>query len=96
MITLAVSLTTWLVWAIVGIVAGYMTGRLVARGSAALYVIIGIIGAVAGGWAFTAACGDSDDQQIISLITSLAASGVLLWVTTLIAGKKNPDDDTDI
>lgn len=94
MIPLAITITTWIVWAIIGIIAGYMTGRLIGRARLTpLYVIIGIIGAILGGWAFVTLIGDSEDQQIISLLTSLLISGIFLWITTAITGKRHPDDN---
>lgn len=93
MVSLVVSVTTWIVWAVIGIVAGYMTGRLVNKGrKTALNVIVGIVGAVIGGYAFVACCGDSDNNQIISLLSALAVSGLCLWLSTAILAKNHEEE----
>lgn len=94
MTSLAITTTTWIVWAVIGIIAGYMTGRLIGGGRrTALNVIVGIVGAVLGGWLFVASVGDSENNQIISLLTSLFVSGVFLWILTIILPKPKSEDD---
>ncbi len=96
MIIASISVTTWIVWAVIGIAAGYMSGRLLNSGRlTALNVIIGACGSLLGGWGFTAACGDNETQQILSLLTALVVAGVLLWISTAIAGRFIKRDDND-
>lgn len=93
MIPLEVTVTTWLVWIIIGIVAGYMTGRLIGGGSKTfLNVVIGVVGAVLGGYIFISMCGDTENNQIISLMSSLAMSGLFLWVATALLVKKHDEE----
>lgn len=93
MIASSITLTTWLVWAVIGIVAGYMTGRLINDGRfTSLNVTIGVIGALIGGWLFVHFMGASENMQILSLVTALIASGIFLWILTLITGRYRSDD----
>ncbi len=90
-----VTITTWIVWAVIGIIAGYMTGRLINEGRrTALNVIVGIVGAIAGGWLCVHFFGDSENMQILSLVTALIVSGLLLWILGLVAPVNKDDDES--
>lgn len=88
-----VSVTTWIVWIVIGIIAGYMTGRLINDGRrTALNVIVAIAGALLGGWACVYFLGNSENMQILSLVTALAVAGLFLWILSFVT----PADTDDI
>lgn len=92
MITAAIGLTDWLVWALIGLIGGYMAGRLLTSGGMATVarVIIGIAAAIGGGYAAMMWFGENDYGQTISLVGAVVACGIVLWVMSLIF--KSPDD----
>ena len=65
MILAGIGLTTWLVWALIGAVGGYMCGRLMTSGGvpAAVNVAVGIASAIGGGYAFIRWFGENDYGQ---------------------------------
>lgn len=76
---------------IIGIVAGYIAGRIMRGGGFGLFInlIIGIIGGVLGGWLFSLAGIYSSGGIIGSLITSTVGAIVLLWFVGLVNRPKN-------
>lgn len=91
MITTAIGLTDWLVWALIGLIGGYMAGRLLTSGGLAtvVRVVIGIAAAIGGGYAAMMWFGENDYGQTISLVGAVVACGSVLWVISLIF--KSPD-----
>lgn len=89
--------TNWLVWGLIGIIGGYMAGRLLTGGGVAMWVriIVGIIAALAGGYAFMAWFGSNDYGQTISLVGSVAVCAIVLWLVGLIFKSGGDDSDTD-
>ena len=69
---------------IIGIVAGFVAGKLMRGGGFGFLVnlVVGIIGAVLGGWIF-GLLGISTTGIIGSLITATVGAIVLLWVISL-------------
>lgn len=99
MITLLASLASvgtsiWLVWGLVGLIGGFMTGRFKGAGSVftLLAVIIGIAGAVGAGALFAALAGVDDRMQYASLIASVAGAALLLWILWLCVRRPRTDD----
>jgi uncharacterized membrane protein YeaQ/YmgE (transglycosylase-associated protein family) len=70
-----------LAWMLLGIIAGYMASRLV-RGSAdglVLDVVLGILGAVAGGWLFNRfGLAGVTGFSVYGLFVAIAGAGLLL------------------
>lgn len=95
MITAAIGATDWLVWALIGVIGGYMAGRLLTSGgmALALRVIIGIAAAIGGGYAFLMWFGENDYGQTISLVGSVVVCGIVLWLISLIF--RSPDTPED-
>lgn len=59
----------WIVWTIIGIIGGFMVGRLVPRvRSTAFSVCVGICGALLGGWLLLL-IGSTATMQAVSLAT---------------------------
>lgn len=71
---------------IIGILSGFVAGKLMRGGGFGLVVnlIVGIIGGVLGGWVFSL-LGISAGGIIGSLITSVAGAIILLWIVGLIS-----------
>ena len=88
-----IDITNWIVWAVIGIIGGYMTGRLLTNGglSRVLNVIFGIIGAVGGGYALSVWFGVNNYGQTISLLGSVVVCALVLWFLNLIFPKKSDD-----
>ncbi len=69
---------------IIGIVAGFVAGKLMRGGGFGLLVnlVVGIIGAVLGGWVF-GFLGITTTGIIGSLITATVGAIILLWIISL-------------
>jgi uncharacterized membrane protein YeaQ/YmgE (transglycosylase-associated protein family) len=80
--------SSWFYWIIIGLIAGWLTGTLTrGRGFGCLAdIVIGLIGAVIGGWIFTRL-----GIQFYGILGSLAAAVVgavlLVSVARLFAGR---------
>ena len=81
--------TLWIVWAIIGVIGGYMAGKLL------LDVCVGVCGALLGGWLLVVFLGNNENMQVFSLVTSAVACAILLWALSLILPGKPDDDDDD-
>lgn len=90
MILCAIETGTWIVWGVIGLVAGYMSGKLLSDRSIPTLaaVITGIIASLAGGYVFTKFFGENDYGQTISLFGSVAVAAILLWILYALFGKK--------
>lgn len=69
---------------IIGIVAGFVAGKLMRGGGFGLLVnlVVGIIGAVLGGWVF-GLLGITTTGIFGSLITATVGAIILLWIISL-------------
>lgn len=79
----------WLLYILIGIVAGYLAGRIV-KGSGSgiiLNLVIGIIGSVLGGWLFSL-MGVGGGNWLWSLLTATVGAIVLLLIVSLFTKKK--------
>lgn len=88
--------TLWVVWGLIGLIAGYMSGRMMVGGRVALLVIFGIIGGVIGGWLLTDIFGTGDKICYASLITAACGAAVVVWVGMVICRKWFPVDPDDM
>ncbi|MBC8594899.1 GlsB/YeaQ/YmgE family stress response membrane protein [Oscillospiraceae bacterium N12] len=73
------------IWYIlIGIVAGYVAGKIIRGGGFGLLVnlVLGIIGGVLGGWVFSL-FGLAATGIIGSLITSVVGAVLFLWIASL-------------
>ncbi len=88
--------TLWMVWTVIGIIGGFMVGRLVGRvRSVALAVGVGICGALLGGWLFVVLCGVDSRMETLSLCASAAVCAVFLWVLTAVSPRSGDGSDED-
>lgn len=85
--------TLWVVWALIGFIAGYMCGRLLEKSHLMLMVVLGVVGGIAGGWLLPALCGLSDQIAYGSLLTSVAGAALLVWVGRMIFGRSSESEE---
>lgn len=79
----------WLYFILIGAAAGYLAGR-VMRGSgfgALINILLGIGGAVVGGWAFGILGLSSTGGLIGNLVVSFVGAVIILFVASLFKGK---------
>ncbi len=74
----------WLWWIIIGAVAGWLAGTLMRGGGFGFIVnvLVGIAGAVIGGWVF-GLLGIAAGGIMGSLVTVLIGAVILLWIISL-------------
>ncbi len=83
----------WIVWTIIGIIGGFMVGRLVPKvRSTAFSVCVGICGALLGGWLLLL-IGSTATMQAVSLATAAAGCALFLWIMCLASPKSGDDSD---
>lgn len=72
----------WASWLFIGLLSGLMCGYfLPGRRIVTFDILIGLAGAVAGGWGSALAIGDSSSQTFaIAALVALFVAGALLWV----------------
>lgn len=72
----------WCSWIIIGIIAGLLAGSfLPGRRIMVLDIIIGLLGAIIGGWGSALAIGDHTPQAFaIAALVALFISGAVLWI----------------
>jgi uncharacterized membrane protein YeaQ/YmgE (transglycosylase-associated protein family) len=72
-------------WAIVGLIAGFLAGKVMKGGGFGVLmdIVIGIIGALIGGWVF-GLLGISAGGLIGSIIVAFVGACILLWLVRLI------------
>lgn len=78
----------FLLWILIGAIAGWLAGKLMRGGGFGLLVniLVGIAGSVIGGWVF-GLLGISAGGTIGSFVTALIGAVLLLWIISLF--KKN-------
>ncbi len=83
---------SWISWIILGLVAGFIGGRIVNNSGAGFFrnVILGIIGAVVGGELFSAFGAHSvSGLNIYSMIVAVVGSVIVLVAYHAVMGNKN-------
>ena len=78
---------TWLGWIVVGLIAGWLTGKLTRGSGFGLFanVFLGLVGAVIGGWVFTQ-LGIAAGGFIGSLAAATVGAVILVSVARLFTG----------
>jgi uncharacterized membrane protein YeaQ/YmgE (transglycosylase-associated protein family) len=77
-------------WIIVGLIAGWATGKIM-RGSgygAFMDIIIGIVGAVVGGWIMRALGFSAQGGTIYTILVAILGAVILTWVFRLVTGNR--------
>jgi uncharacterized membrane protein YeaQ/YmgE (transglycosylase-associated protein family) len=80
----------WIWWIIVGLIAGWATGRIM-KGSGygpIMDIVLGIIGAVIGGWLMTSLGVGIGGGIIGSIIVAIIGAVILVWIVRLITGNR--------
>jgi uncharacterized membrane protein YeaQ/YmgE (transglycosylase-associated protein family) len=83
----------WIWWIIVGLIAGWATGRIM-KGSGygpIMDIVLGIIGAVIGGWIMTSLGVGVGGGLIGSIIVAIIGAVILVWIVRLITGSRTAD-----
>jgi uncharacterized membrane protein YeaQ/YmgE (transglycosylase-associated protein family) len=77
-------------WILVGLVAGWLTGKIMKGGGYGFFVdiILGIVGAVVGGFIAKALGLSSEGNLIYTILIALAGAIIVVWLVRLITGKK--------
>lgn len=93
----AIGASTYLVWALIGLIGGYMNGRMrqLGGGYTFISVVVGIVAAMAGGWLYIVLFGPGGQNPYISLISSVAVCAIGLLILSLTGRKRVPDDTDD-
>lgn len=81
---------SWIWWIIVGLIAGWATGRIM-KGSGygpIMDIVLGIIGAVIGGWIMTTLGIGLGGGIIGSIIVAIIGAVILVWIVRLITGNR--------
>ena len=83
---LNVDVMNFILFILIGIVAGFLAGKLVRGGGFGLVVnlLIGIVGALLGGWLFGALGIGAGSGLIGSLITATVGAVVFLWILSFV------------
>lgn len=84
----------WVVWIVIGIIGGFMTGKLVSGiHSVFLSVCVGICGAVLGGCLFVLIFGFTERMESLSLAVSALVCAAFLWGLSVLTAPKNTDNN---
>jgi uncharacterized membrane protein YeaQ/YmgE (transglycosylase-associated protein family) len=76
-------------WIIVGLIAGFVTGKLM-KGSGygiLMDIVLGMVGAVIGGYLMTA-LGIGGGGLVYSIVVAIIGACLLVWLIRLISGRK--------
>lgn len=77
-------------WIIVGLIAGWATGKIMKGGGYGFFVdiILGIIGAVVGGWLARHLGLASSGGMIYTIIVAIVGAVIVVFIFRLITGKR--------
>ena len=82
---------TVLWWIIVGLIAGWATGKIM-RGSGygvVMDIVVGIVGALIGGWIMRAVGFAGQGGTIYTILVAIGGAIVLTWILRLITGRRS-------
>lgn len=77
-------------WIIVGLIAGWATGKIM-RGSGfgpLMDIVIGIVGAIVGGWIMRAVGFAGQGGMIYTILVAIGGAVVLTWLYRLVVGDR--------
>ena len=77
-------------WIIVGLIAGWATGKIMrGEGYGTLVdIIVGIVGAVIGGWIMSALGFSAAGGMIYTILVAIVGAVILTWLIRLITGNR--------
>lgn len=80
-------------WIIVGLIAGWVTGKLM-KGSGygpLMDIVVGIVGAVIGGFIMQNVFGESSSGGLIyTILVAILGAVILTWLIRLVTGRRSP------
>ncbi|MFC6645402.1 GlsB/YeaQ/YmgE family stress response membrane protein [Granulicella cerasi] len=80
-------------WIIIGVIAGWLTGKIMRGSGFGFFVdmIVGLVGAFFGGWLWTHLGGHSINEHglIMSIIIATFGAVILTWLFRLVTGSKD-------
>lgn len=77
-------------WIIVGLIAGWATGKIM-RGAGygvLVDIVVGIVGALIGGWIMSAVGFSSSGGMIYTILVAIGGAVLLTWLVRLIIGSR--------
>ena len=77
-------------WIIVGLIAGWITGKLM-KGSgygALMDIVVGIVGAIVGGFIMRTLGFAGEGGMIYTIAIAVIGAVILTWIVRLVTGKK--------
>jgi uncharacterized membrane protein YeaQ/YmgE (transglycosylase-associated protein family) len=86
-----------LAWIVVGLIAGWATGKLM-RGSGYgvfMDIIVGIVGALVGGFIMRSLGFAGQGGMIYTILVAIAGAVILTWIIRLITGSRSATSDKD-
>jgi uncharacterized membrane protein YeaQ/YmgE (transglycosylase-associated protein family) len=85
-------------WIVVGLVAGWATGKIMrGRGFGPLMdIVVGIVGALIGGWIMSALGFARNGGFIYTVLVAIGGAVVLTWLIRLITGNRSDARDHGI
>lgn len=77
-------------WIIVGLIAGWATGKIMRGEGYGTFVdiIVGIVGAVIGGWIMSALGFSARGGMIYTILVAIGGAVVLTWIVRMITGNR--------
>jgi uncharacterized membrane protein YeaQ/YmgE (transglycosylase-associated protein family) len=80
--------TSLVMWIVVGAIGGWLAGYLVTRDTALRIndVVLGMIGAVVGGWLF-AQFGGTSGGMLMGILAALVGAVLVAWIYRQVTGK---------
>jgi uncharacterized membrane protein YeaQ/YmgE (transglycosylase-associated protein family) len=77
-------------WIIVGLIAGWATGKIMRGGGYGTIVdiILGIAGAIIGGWIMSALGFSARGGMIYTILVAIGGAVLLTWIVRLITGNR--------
>ncbi|MDE5704706.1 hypothetical protein [Muribaculum sp.] len=87
----------WIAWALIGIIGGFMVGKLIPRiRNLTLALCVSICGAMLGGYLFLVFLGNgSTNTEVLSLVSSAVVCALFLWALTIASPRRNDDESPD-
>ena len=78
-------------WIIVGLIAGWITGKIMKGGGygALMDIILGIVGAIIGGYLMRLVGFSGSGGMIYTIIVAVIGAVILTWVVRMVMGNKS-------
>jgi uncharacterized membrane protein YeaQ/YmgE (transglycosylase-associated protein family) len=73
-------------WCIVGLIAGWLAGKVMKGGGFGVLmdIVLGIVGAIIGGWVFGRLGGFPFDGMLGTIVMAFAGAVIFLWLARLV------------